>query len=154
MDGVDGDAVVHAGWLATGDAPALAADGVTTEERRDSGAGPDAGDPRRESAAAAAMDSGGGRDGERAGDAEADAIAVGIGARLERARAARGISQKRLATLVGVERPTVCRWERGARIPSIPALLRTAAALAVPPSALLPDADPDGGVPDDGEGNP
>lgn len=65
-------------------------------------------------------------------------LAAAIGARLGRARAARGISQERLARLTGVERPTVCRWERGLRLPSIAALLRAAAVLEVPAADLLP----------------
>ncbi len=143
MANEDAAVVVHAGWLAGEGVPCGIGRGEEDVGRRGPGMVPDAWVERDAGSAGESESRGGSVGGGRRADGGTDAIAAGIGARLERARTERGLSQHGLARLIGVERPTVCRWERGLRIPSIPALLRVAAALAVPPSALLPDG-PDG----------
>ena len=79
-----------------------------------------------------------------AGDGDA-ALAAEVGRRIRRARARAGVSQEALAARIGCGRPTVCRWERGRRLPALGALVRVAAALGVAPAALLPGSDGEGG---------
>lgn len=52
-------------------------------------------------------------------------------------RKKRGLSQAALAEIVGVEQPTVQRWESGKRLPDLDSLYRLATALGVTPGALL-----------------
>jgi transcriptional regulator with XRE-family HTH domain len=52
-------------------------------------------------------------------------------------RKKRGLSQAKLAEIVGVEQPTVQRWETGKRLPDLDALHRLATALGVTAGALL-----------------
>lgn len=52
-------------------------------------------------------------------------------------RKKRGMSQARLAELVGVEQPTIQRWEKGTRLPDLDSLHRLATVLGVSPGALL-----------------
>lgn len=52
-------------------------------------------------------------------------------------RKKRGLSQAKLAELVGVEQPTIQRWEKGKREPDLDNLKSLANALGVTPGALL-----------------
>lgn len=70
--------------------------------------------------------------------ADPDAAAA-VAARIRLARARAGLSQTALAARLGCTRPTVGRWERGTRRPSLAALLRLAAALGVAAAELLPE---------------
>jgi transcriptional regulator with XRE-family HTH domain len=62
---------------------------------------------------------------------------VGYVVDLKPLRKKRGLSQAQLAELVGVEQPTVQRWENGKRMPDLESLDRLARALGVTPGALL-----------------
>jgi len=75
---------------------------------------------------------------------DAAALGVAVGRRIRRARTRAGLSQAALAERLGCARPTVCRWERGRREPSLGVLVRIAAAVGVRPAALLPDAGEEG----------
>lgn len=57
--------------------------------------------------------------------------------RLADLRKRRGLTQQALADKLGVEQPTVQRWERGKREPDLSQLIDLAAALNVDPSALI-----------------
>lgn len=52
-------------------------------------------------------------------------------------RKKRGMSQAKLAEAVGVEQPTIQRWESGKRLPDLDSLHRLATVLGVTPGALL-----------------
>lgn len=52
-------------------------------------------------------------------------------------RKRRGLSQAKLAEMVGVEQPTIQRWEKGKRDPDLDNLRNLADALGVTPGALL-----------------
>lgn len=52
-------------------------------------------------------------------------------------RKQRGLSQAALAEKLGVEQPTVQRWEKGKREPSLAQLFELAGALGVEPGALI-----------------
>lgn len=52
-------------------------------------------------------------------------------------RKKRGWSQAKLAEIIGVEQPTVQRWESGKRLPDLESLDRLAKALGVTPGSLL-----------------
>jgi transcriptional regulator with XRE-family HTH domain len=52
-------------------------------------------------------------------------------------RKRRGLSQAQLAEIVGVEQPTIQRWERGTRMPDLESLDALAKALGVTPGTLL-----------------
>jgi transcriptional regulator with XRE-family HTH domain len=52
-------------------------------------------------------------------------------------RKKRGLSQAQLAEIVGVEQPTIQRWERGTRMPDLESLDLLAKALGVTPGTLL-----------------
>lgn len=56
---------------------------------------------------------------------------------LQALRKKRKLSQQQLADLVGVEQPTIQRWEHGKRLPDLDALHRLAGVLGVSPGALL-----------------
>lgn len=56
---------------------------------------------------------------------------------LKALRKRRGLSQAKLAELVGVEQPTVQRWEKGTRLPDLDSLTALAKALGVSPGSLL-----------------
>lgn len=73
-----------------------------------------------------------------AGAIDETALARAIGRQIERQRHQAGISQDMLAARLGYARTTVCRWERGHRVPSLVALLRVATAIGVDLTALLP----------------
>ncbi len=60
---------------------------------------------------------------------------------LQALRKRRGLSQAKLAELVGVEQPTIQRWEKGKRLPDLDSLQALAKALGVSAGSLL-----DGGV--------
>jgi len=65
-----------------------------------------------------------------------------IGARLQAARQARGLTQAQLAEAIGIEPVTLSRYETGSRGPSITVLARAADALGVRLGDLV-DADRD-----------
>src|SRR6185369_6894411 len=52
-------------------------------------------------------------------------------------RKKRGFSQAKLAELVGVEQPTIQRWEKGKRLPDLDSLKTLAEVLGVTPGSLL-----------------
>lgn len=56
---------------------------------------------------------------------------------LQALRKKRGLSQAKLAEMVGVEQPTIQRWEKGKRLPDLDSLQGLAKALGVSPGALL-----------------
>lgn len=56
---------------------------------------------------------------------------------LKELRKRRGLSQAQLAERVGVEQPTVQRWEKGTRLPDLEKLEGLAKALGTTPGALL-----------------
>lgn len=58
---------------------------------------------------------------------------------LKEVRVARGISQERLAELVGVSRQTISRWENGAVQPSTDNLVRLSEVFQLPVEAFLTD---------------
>lgn len=64
-------------------------------------------------------------------------IPVGYLEQLQSLRKKRGLSQAKLAELVGVEQPTIQRWERGKRMPDLDSLEALAKALGVTPGSLL-----------------
>jgi transcriptional regulator with XRE-family HTH domain len=59
-----------------------------------------------------------------------------IGERISRARQAAGISQGRLAQIVGTAQTTISSWERGRTEPTRADVQRVASAIGVPPSQL------------------
>lgn len=73
--------------------------------------------------------------------------ALSLGNRVKTIRVMRGLTQSRLAELAGVSRSLISNLERndynGARAadPTLSTIYRLAAALYVPPAALLPGAD-------------
>lgn len=75
-----------------------------------------------------------------------------IGGNLRRLRQGRGLSQSALAAALGRARTTVCRWETGERMPTVPALLALAAALGCDPAELLTGASVGDGHGAAGEG--
>lgn len=64
-------------------------------------------------------------------------IPVGYLEALQALRKKRGLSQAKLAELVGVEQPTVQRWESGKRLPDLDSLQKLAEVLGVTPGSLL-----------------
>jgi transcriptional regulator with XRE-family HTH domain len=69
-----------------------------------------------------------------------------FGPALRDARIERGMSQADLSARSGLPKPTISRYENGHVLPSIPTLVRLAAAMSLRPSALLRaalGADPD-----------
>lgn len=69
---------------------------------------------------------------------------MSTGQRLKRAREAAGISQARLAALVGVSPSTPYRWEAGKANPQTGAMERKVAfALGVPVAEIFPCEEPD-----------
>lgn len=62
-----------------------------------------------------------------------------IGERITRARKAAGISQGRLAELVGTAQTTISSWERGRTEPTRADVARVATAIGVPPGSLETD---------------
>lgn len=67
-------------------------------------------------------------------------IPVGYLDQLRALRKRRRLSQAKLAELVGVEQPTIQRWESGNRLPDLDSLHSLAKALGVSPGSLL-DSD-------------
>jgi transcriptional regulator with XRE-family HTH domain len=57
--------------------------------------------------------------------------------RLKQARESRGVSQVALATRMGVDQPTVSKWERGKRYPLPHTIAAIAAALRCKEAELL-----------------
>ncbi|WP_122423092.1 helix-turn-helix domain-containing protein [Pseudomonas viridiflava] len=64
-----------------------------------------------------------------------------IGSRVKTFRKARNLTQGELASLVGCEKMTISRYERGAGPPNVEHLMKLAIALGVSPSELLPPTD-------------
>lgn len=62
---------------------------------------------------------------------------MGAGGRIAAFRKMRNLTQSQLAQLLSVEQPTVQRWEKGSREPSLEKLQEIAAALGVDLSELL-----------------
>jgi transcriptional regulator with XRE-family HTH domain len=62
---------------------------------------------------------------------------VGYQEQLKTLRKKRGLSQAQLAELVGVEQPTIQRWESGSRMPDLDNLQMLARALGTTPGSLL-----------------
>ncbi len=60
-----------------------------------------------------------------------------IGARMKSVRESGGWTQEQLAEVIEVTPHTVSQYERGQQSPRLTTLLRMAAALGVPPSALI-----------------
>ena len=60
--------------------------------------------------------------------------------RLGGLRKERGLTQGQLAERMGVEQPTIQRWEKGAREPSFDQLFKLALALGVEPASLIDDS--------------
>ena len=58
---------------------------------------------------------------------------------LRRLRAERGLSQKRLAEMMYVNRSSIARWETGSRLPDLVLIPRLAECLGVEATILLPD---------------
>ena len=54
---------------------------------------------------------------------------------------ARGIRQKQLAAVVGVNKATMCGYNKGSAYPSVDKVMQMAGALDVPPAALLAGSD-------------
>jgi len=69
------------------------------------------------------------------GEGERDVENFGVN--LKRLRKKRGLKQQDLAERLGVERPTVANWERGAKYPGLPLLVRLSEVLGVSVDALL-----------------
>lgn len=69
-------------------------------------------------------------------------IPVGYLDRLSLLRKKRGLSQAKLAELVGVEQPTIQRWESGKRMPDLENLQMLAKVLGVTPGSLLDGDSP------------
>jgi transcriptional regulator with XRE-family HTH domain len=65
------------------------------------------------------------------------AIPMGYLDELAALRKKRGLSQAKLAEMVGVEQPTIQRWEKGKREPDLDNLKSLATALGVTPGSLL-----------------
>jgi len=61
-----------------------------------------------------------------------------VGAKIRRAREARGLNQKQLAAVVGLWPSAMHHLERGSRTVKLPEFIRIAGALEVPAQALLP----------------
>lgn len=64
-----------------------------------------------------------------------------FGQRLRGLRVARGLSQEQLAAAAGLDRTYISGCERGKRNIGLTNIYRLAAALAVPPAALLDEFD-------------
>ena len=60
-----------------------------------------------------------------------------IGARITMYRQKSGISPQKLADILNVSPQTVCRWERGERIPDVLTFLNIAKELGINPEMLL-----------------
>lgn len=73
-----------------------------------------------------------------------DHLARQIGSEIRRRRLQRNLSQGALASIVGRDRSTICRWEAGERLPTLPALLAVGQALECDASALIPTSRPEG----------
>lgn len=68
---------------------------------------------------------------------------IGIATRIQTMRMSRGISQTKLAEMVGVSRSAIAMWEAGKRIPSWDAINALADAFNVRPSSIYEDENPD-----------
>src|SRR5436190_15436878 len=68
-----------------------------------------------------------------------DNMPMGYGDKIARLRKAQKLSQAKLAEIVGVEQPTVQRWEANKREPDFDTLGTLATALGVEPGAFFTD---------------
>src|ERR1044072_6001186 len=66
-----------------------------------------------------------------------DYIPMGYLDQLKALRKKRGLSQAKLAELLGVEQPTIQRWESGKRVPDLESLQSLARTLGVTAGTLL-----------------
>ncbi len=66
-----------------------------------------------------------------------------LGARIAKARHAKGLKQKHLAAALGVEPVTISRWETGSSGPPLARLSEIARALDVSASDLMDDIEAD-----------
>lgn len=62
-----------------------------------------------------------------------------LGVKIERARKKLGLSQAELGQRVGVSQTAVCRWETGAKQPSLNNMLKLSKVLEIPMDYLLND---------------
>ena len=62
---------------------------------------------------------------------------MNIGEKIRQARTDAGVSQAELAERIGVYQKDICRWETGARTPSLEAFTKICRALNVSADALL-----------------
>jgi transcriptional regulator with XRE-family HTH domain len=67
---------------------------------------------------------------------------IDIGGRVKQIRKRQGMSQKEMATLVGVAPSTISQIESGTTYPSIPAVFKIAQVLNVPAAAFFREQDP------------
>lgn len=65
-----------------------------------------------------------------------------IGTRIRQARAHAGLSQRALAQLLDIDQGSVSRWERGARVPTVPMLFAIAEYTGREPSWFLTKPKP------------
>ena len=65
-------------------------------------------------------------------------IAIGFGSRLRNARKALGLSQRRLALMLGVTPSYLCHIEKGERLPTVLKIYEIADRVGVSPKKLLP----------------
>jgi transcriptional regulator with XRE-family HTH domain len=69
------------------------------------------------------------------------AMAVAFGQRVREVRLAADLSQEALAEAAGLHPTFISNVERGYRVPSVPTLLKLAAALSIKPSELVDGLD-------------
>lgn len=62
---------------------------------------------------------------------------LSLGERIAKLRDRKGYTQKSLARELGISQPTVCAWEQGYRIPSLPVWRALSEAIDLPPEELL-----------------
>lgn len=65
-------------------------------------------------------------------------LAAQVGENIARWRKLRGLSQAKLANLVGCDRSAICRWEAGQRLPTLPHLMAIGRVLRCGARPLLP----------------
>ncbi|RML91311.1 helix-turn-helix domain-containing protein [Pseudomonas savastanoi] len=69
---------------------------------------------------------------------EMDSLGAFIGVRVRAFRKAHGFNQDQLAELVGCEKMTISRYERGVGTPNLDHLVKLCVALKISPAELLP----------------
>lgn len=73
-------------------------------------------------------------------------VDIHVGDALRKARLSRGLRQDDLADLLGVDRSTIARYERGTRSMNVSTLLQVAQVLQRPATTLLPGISSDPGI--------